>query len=368
MKTSSEKVIPTAKLLADAGMLRAVSLSVQSLSQKTLDAIKRKNLKFDNFEDLIKKFSDQGIQSYTEMIMGLPEETVDSFKENWGTLARINPQPTIMVWNCSVFVNAPMNNPEYIKKYGIEVFSSPIFMSHTSREKSEIKEYEKMVRGTNSLPNGEIHEMYLFNWTMMVFHVFGILEFLSRYYNKQHEIAYVKFYESIMEFCKQTNGIFSKEYLKAVKKAEEGYSGQGWDYYDTELGDISWPVEEAGFLKLVRYEKGNLKLEIENFITFLNKSLDLRVDHDLINDLIEFQLFILNFPEERFFQNINQQFNNNWIDFFNGSDKLIAQKSFLSKPVKNNESDIVKWGYESVWFGRRSHKYKIKLNEIRPIP
>jgi len=194
VKTSSEKIIPNARVLSNAGLLRAVSLSIQSLDKNVLRAIKRKNLKFDTFDGLVKRFDDENIQSYTEMIMGLPEETVESFKNNWEILASLHPQPCIMVWNCSVFVNAPMNDKSYIEKYGIEVFSSPVFMAHTSKKNNEIIEYEKMVRATNTLLNGKIKEVYIFNWIMMVFHVFGILEYISRYYEKSHNISFVRFY------------------------------------------------------------------------------------------------------------------------------------------------------------------------------
>lgn len=365
VKTSSEKVIPTAKLLADAQMLRAVSLSVQSLDQKTLDAIKRKNLKFDKFEDLINKFADQGIQSYTELIMGLPEETVDSFKNNWEILASIQPQPAIMVWNCSVFVNAPMNEPAYIKKYGIEVFTSPMFMSHSANKEGEIKEYEKMVRATNTLPEGKISEVYLFNWIMMAFHVFGIGEFLSRYYNKKHGVPYSKFYDTLTEYCKTSDGLFAQEFAKAVKKAEEGYSGKGWDFRDEELGEISWPVEEACWLKMVR-NKDAVRAELAKFIQYAAKQLGIASVEQEEKDLIEFQMLVLNFPVERTSESVEMNLGYDWLSYFHNKEAKEPQAKpvVLSKTVKIKEQDIIKWGYEAVWFGRRAHKYKMKLKEL----
>lgn len=368
VKTSSERVIPIAKVLANAGMLRAVSLSIQSLSQKTLDAIKRKNLKFDNFEELVYQFKREGIQSYTEMIMGLPEETLESFKNNWNTLAGIFPQPAIMVWNCSVFVNAPMNDPEYIKRYNIEVFKSPIFMTHTSKDKGEVPEYEKMVKGTSTLPNGEIEEVYLFNWIMMVFHVFGILEFVARYYHQRYGLSFMKFYEVLMAYCKTSQGLFAREFAKAQAKAKEGYGGQGWDHYDDNLGDVSWPIEEASWLRLVR-NKLELTKETCAFVSHLNNELNFgKLNTDELGSLLTFQTLILNFPEERTVKEVDATIQHDWLDYFVKRMTLpVSAQLYLKKRNKISEQDLIKWGYEAVWFGRRSQRYKMSLDELSVI-
>ena len=79
-KSSSDKVIPVAKELLDADLLRAVTLAVQSLDPTTLEVIKRRNIKFDKFGELVQKFRNEKIENYTELIMGMPGETLSSYK------------------------------------------------------------------------------------------------------------------------------------------------------------------------------------------------------------------------------------------------------------------------------------------------
>ena len=366
-KSSSEKIMPAAKILSESGMLRAVSLSVQSLNKTVLKAVKRSNIKFDKFENLVRVFEEADIQSYTELIMGLPEETLETYKNNWEILAAIYPQPAIMAWNCSVFVNAPMNNPEYRKKYGIEVFESPMFMQHSSSKKEEIKEYEKMVKATTSLPAGKIKDVYLYNWIMMVFNSFGILYYISRFYNKKFGLSYTRFYELLVEYCAESDGIFSREYEKAQAHAANGYAGGGWDHYDDELGDISWPIEEASWLRLVR-QKEILKTEITQFLGFLaTKEPTRRADEELVKDLIGFQLFSINFPADRFSDRMESGFKNQWHLYFeNAEDNDLQNKEImLYKETKASKRDIILWGYESIWFGRRSCRYKTKIKEMK---
>jgi len=365
VKTSSDRVIPIAKVLNDVDLLRAVSLSVQSLDPKTLEAIKRKNLKFDSFSGLIKKFNDEGIQSYTEMIMGLPEETVDSFKNNWEILASLDPQPAIMVWNCSIFVNAPMNNPDYMKRYGIKAFKSPQFMQHIAKKEKvgEIQEFEKMVCATDALPNGKIEEVYMTNWMMMIFHVFGITEMISRYYNKSHNLSYKQFYNHLAEYMKKNKTFIGKEYELARNHCKNGYSGQGWDYYDHDLGDISWPMEEASWLHLTR-DSSRIKEELSSFLNYLNVETGVSITAELVEDLINYQLLVLSLPENRLLEEVKGKFAFDWVGYFNGDSDLIKGPITFSKKTKVTEHDIVKWGYETIWYGRRSYRYKTKVKEI----
>jgi len=240
-----------------------------------------------------------------------------------------------------------------------------MFMQHSSKTKREIKEFEKMIRGTNSLPDGKIKEVYIYNWIMMVFNSFSILREVSRFYKKEYDLSHTKFYECLIEYCKNSEGVFSKEYNVAKEHAENGYSGQGWDHYDGSLGDISWPLEEASWLRLTR-KKVILKKEIENFLKFVDSALNIDADRE---DLINFQMFTLNFPEDRAKKELQQQFKNDWLSYFDTNDKkpIESTECLISKSTKVTQDDVIKWGYESIWFGRRSMKYKTKPKEMTKI-
>jgi radical SAM superfamily enzyme YgiQ (UPF0313 family) len=315
VKTSSEKIIPMAKKLADAELLRAISLSVQTFDPNTLKVIKRANIKFSSFKDLVTKFDSEGLQSYTELIMGLPGETVATYKRNWEILAAIYPLPSVLTWNCSVFNNAPMNDEEYKRTYGIKTFKSPVFLQHSSNRKDIIPEYERMVRSTSSLSEDDMIEVYTYNWMMLVFHAFGIMELLAHYFKNALNID--DFYDRLLEYCKTQPSLFKDEYDKAVLHATKGYAGGGWDHYDPKIGDISWPMEEASWLRLVQ-DRTILKQEIIKFLNYLNC---------FNKGIVDYQLDHISFPPE--------------------------------------SGDKIQWGYETIWFGRRAQKFKKKaINEF----
>ena len=87
--------------------------------------MKRANIKFSSFGDLAATFRENNIPTYTELIMGLPGETLETFKEGLENIAHTKID-TVFIYHCSVLPNAPMNDPEYRKKYGIKLVKSPM--------------------------------------------------------------------------------------------------------------------------------------------------------------------------------------------------------------------------------------------------
>ena len=53
------------------------------------------------------------------------------------------------------------------------------------------------------------------------------------------------------------------------------------------------------------------------------------------------------------------------IEMYDSKKKELEKKdNLLTKKIKVSQSDIIRWGYESIWFGRRSMRYKTKPMEM----
>ena len=59
---------------------KGMTIALQSMNQNVLSAIKRKNVDSGKLQDFINKYEKEKISSYIELIWGLPEETLESFK------------------------------------------------------------------------------------------------------------------------------------------------------------------------------------------------------------------------------------------------------------------------------------------------
>ncbi|MFF2505870.1 radical SAM protein [Streptomyces sp. NPDC058067] len=78
-KNCNKRIVETATLLRDGGLLSPVTLSTQSFDPTALNLAKRSNIRVDNFRTMQAEFRDLGIPTYTDLIWGMPGETYDSF-------------------------------------------------------------------------------------------------------------------------------------------------------------------------------------------------------------------------------------------------------------------------------------------------
>ena len=361
-KFSSDKIIPIAKELQKGGILRAVTLALQSLDENTLDIIKRANIKFDKFTDLTAEFRTNSIPTYTELIMGMPGETLESWKKGLGVLISDSKIGTIYIYNCAVFPNAPMNEPAYLNHYKIKTINSPIFLAHVSNEDNQIQEYEDIVISTSSFTKEDLKEMFVYSWMILAFHHLGVLEYIATFYNRKYNLPLIKFYETLLEFAKTEKSVFSEEYEKVVKYRNDGYDGKGWDQFDSDLGDINWPIEEATWLR-VTANGDKLANAINDLLVLLERKENFHTDQEILKDLIRFQMFLLTMKEDS--RDLKtEKFWFNWKDFFVNDKKL--EKTETSYYYKNQivEDDYIQWLIKTIWYGRIATKYKLRPERL----
>ncbi len=355
-KFSSDKIIPIAKTLQDAKVLHAVTLALQSLDENTLDIIKRANIKFDKFSKLTEAFRDAEIPTYTEIIMGLPGETLESFKRGLEVVADDTKIDSIQIYNCGVLPNAPMNEPAYREFYKIKTIRSPIYLAHSSIHNREMPEYEYITIGSESFTIDDIKQEFVYAWLIQTFSSLGISEYISRYYKKTHSLSLMDYYDIFLEFCKVEDSIFSKEYQKVISHIESGYSGKGWDHHDPDLGEIYWPFEEASWARLAS-NKDKLNDQIFSFLKYLENKLGYNTPDKILKDLIKFNVFLLSTKDDQ--REIkSDSFDFDWKNFFiNNKDLTQIKKNYYYRNLVI-ENDPIQWAWKSIWFGRANNSFQ----------
>ena len=99
-KNSNDRVYQVAKILNDADMNKGITLSFQSMDDNTLEIIKRKNIKVKDFTNLMQKYRSENIATYSEIIVGLPGETYDTFADGLNTLIQCGQHDSINIYIC----------------------------------------------------------------------------------------------------------------------------------------------------------------------------------------------------------------------------------------------------------------------------
>jgi len=186
-KNSHEKTINIADTLKRSGVGFMVTLSMQSFHQETLEAIKRSNISLDTFDILKKEYNRRGIDTYSELLLGLPGETYESFTN--GLTKVLSPLPTdhFALYLCVVLPNAEMADPDYRELHGLETRmtrAAPLRQKVLNRE---VYETDETIVSTKTMPLSDWRRAYCFGYLLRVFHnmklAFDIVEFLHAEYD-----------------------------------------------------------------------------------------------------------------------------------------------------------------------------------------
>ena len=208
-KNSTDVVFDISKALGPYDR-RGVSMSVQSMNKPTLRAVKRQNNTLEKAKAFVQKARDKGVNVYTEMILGLPEETVESWKDGLCDLLDAG-QDSIDIWFCQVFGNTELNLNR--DKYGIKVVDATDYVSFTNKEDS-IKEVVEIVNQTDTMTTEELVESYLYAWMIIMFHINGFSHVLSEY----SDLTYREYYDNMFDCLKNDTGLFGNHFKEITER------------------------------------------------------------------------------------------------------------------------------------------------------
>ncbi len=116
-KNTAKYLQPIIQLFIDNGILTEGNLALQSTDAGTLATIARKNIKTETYVQVAEEFRQAGLPLITDLIIGLPGSTVDSFAEDLQFC--IDNQVTSRMVRLEVLVNSPMNDPAYRSEHRI---------------------------------------------------------------------------------------------------------------------------------------------------------------------------------------------------------------------------------------------------------
>ncbi|HOO26186.1 MAG TPA: radical SAM protein, partial [Clostridiales bacterium] len=290
-KNSDDRVFEISKRLNSLEMDKGATLAYQTLSDDALANVRRKNLTMDKFANLLAKYNEAGIPSYSELILGLPGETYESFSKGICELLEAGQHNSISVYHCEVLVNSEFGSPDYIKKHGIEIARVPFNHIHSANVKEEVTEYSNLVIATNSMS----HEMWikanLFSVCVQCFHNLGLLRAFAIYKYFEDALSYYDFYSKLLEFFLSAEDSLVYELLTDFADAlKDTVSGQ-WMYENPLLGEITWFFEEGLFLEIIM----NFERFWQEIIPFLKS---LGVENKLLSELISYQKSLIKLPGE----------------------------------------------------------------------
>jgi hypothetical protein len=247
-----------------------------------LDIIKRKNLEMNKIEEVFELCEAHNIPLYTELILGLPGETLETWKNNFYRLYKAGNHTGITIYQAQLLENAEMNLLQR-KLYKIQGRTVYDYLVGTYNE-NELKEGVEVVTATKDLPPAVMLDAQVFSWFMNTFHINGLTNYISRFLFKHKNIDYDRFYSGLFEYIKQDPWLNSE-----IDRIREHYGN--WALHGkidhTPIQGIEihgWNLVHSTIINLHSQGKGN---HIFSIIAEYTKQFEL--EDRLFDQLIEFQ-------------------------------------------------------------------------------
>jgi radical SAM superfamily enzyme YgiQ (UPF0313 family) len=186
------------KLIKNPKFNQGLTVSVQSMDLGVLENIKRKNLAQHKIENIFALCDKNNVPVYTEIILGLPGETKESWKEGFYKLFRAGNHTGINILHAQMLENAEMN---LLQKRLHKITSVPVYdYMSGSYNYNELQECVEVVTGTKEMPTDEMLDSQVFSWFMQTFHINGLTTYISRVLEKKLDIDYSTFYDKLWNY------------------------------------------------------------------------------------------------------------------------------------------------------------------------
>ncbi len=336
------------------------TISLQSLSPVVLENIGRKNMSLEKFQKNFSLYHEEKLQVYSELILGLPGETYDSFVDGICKLFEIGQHFIFEVYHCIVLPNSQLGQKDYMKKHGIKTSRAEIVRFHCAADAYYIPEKINIITETDTMPCDKWQRSGLFAGFTQSMHACGLLRCLAVYAFYELGVSYRSFYEGLVEYIERADVPFIRNFYDEVKDSFVGLAqGITPKFVVPFVGNLVWDHYEFMFL--------HASADIDRFYGELMPYLsEIIKDEAILSQLVAYQKAIIRKPSEERSEceteyNFFEYFKNIYVNKYSPLEKGCFRTVFTdTNPVYNWDE----FGKQVVWYGKmgsKSYKADVKV-------
>lgn len=372
-KNSTEKSFKIQNILAQAGLNKGVTLSLQSMHFPTLKSVGRENISVDVFEQLQQKFTRAGIETYTDVILGLPDETYETFSRGVSSIIEKGQHNRIQFNNLSLLPNAQMNSPDFHKRYALLIRDTKIINVHGSLDQgfqNQVDEKQQLVVGTSSMPGDDWIKARSFSWMSAFLYFDKVLQIPLILLMNLFEMSFKEIIEAFLNPgpCYPTLSHISAFFASKAKEIQDG----GSEYCESrEWLGIWWPADELVLIELSTQGKlGSFYKESMRLLEYLLGELQ-RHDFAIIREALEFNEALLKQPFVESDLDLKLSFNiwEAYQRLLMGKDADLADGEFSYRILRKDMrwGSWQEWCREVIWWGNKKGAYLYPCQPIGKI-
>lgn len=365
-KNSNQRVFHIAKLLNDSDMCKGVTLSLQSTDADVLTLIKRKNMQINKFAELVSTYRKERIPTYTELIIGLPGESVTSFLAGLNEMLEAGQHDSLNIYHAMVLPNAELNAPAYRELHGIRSVKTPLLLLHGT-DADAIQEYNEIVIQTNTMSNEDWVLLTTISYVVQAFHCLNITKKIAIALNRLCNVPYIDFYRKLISWSLANHDGPGKTIEQVKDMCLNVSNGIGsLDIQERRFGDLVWPTEEALFLGMIlRDNRQWLK-------DFLISTFGEQLPPRCLRDLVEFQHLSTVYPRlDTPAQDQVRTFENDWISITEATLRDSSANKSLNQTIRtrwimgrNEWNSLEEYAREVVWYGRKGTAIENEVQQV----
>lgn len=183
-KNATEKIAQIVKIFVRAGICGQGIVSIQTTDATTLKVIRRDNIKTRKYDELGDIFRHENLPLSTDLMIGLPGSTVQSFK---GDLQYyFDDDVGVKAYRTELLPNSPMADPAYLLENAIRVDERRFLISTSSYTEADLAEM-LAIWSAFDLADG-----------------YAVLRYVLRYLQWDHGIAATEFVHALVREVQDT--------------------------------------------------------------------------------------------------------------------------------------------------------------------
>ncbi len=350
-KNQPKHVMEIQKTLSEVGIDRGISISLQSFDKGVQKTIRRYNQPKAELYKKVKMYKEKGLDSFVEVILGLPGETKRTWINGIVDLLELDYTGALLVHPLSIVPNTPFTDQSYINEFDLRLTTtrSPAQGFNYGNESAE--EREVLCVGSKTMTTEEWIDCYIFSKCLVgagYFH--GIAAHMSKFLKKEKDLPIGKFFEHMLDYSKESSNFLNKTYRAIRDDLNESLFNLRPFGRRVLNDDFYWSDQAAaGIIYLESFDE----FYDDIWRMCLLKGILTEKEKELFNNLKLFIKYSLENPYQKATQ--TECFNYNWYSFLI-EDKRLENNSETVHFSGRDWSSARDHALHVYWYGRKSRR------------
>jgi len=222
-KNQKEKIIENIKNVSGLKLC----MSVQSMDPEVLANVKRSNISTEHVLALGPAIKSVGLRTQSEVILGLPGDTVEKHRETVRQLLR-GKMDNVLVFTCMLLQGSELATPQEIQKWGFVTKFRPLTRNFTKLKNGKnIIESEEVIIAQNSMSFDEYVEMRRLSFMLFATSMTGAYDPIF-HFMRQQNIDVFNLYQKMLDEFENT----PKEIRTVIDSFDKTTVNELWDSHE----------------------------------------------------------------------------------------------------------------------------------------